>query len=82
MPPSPHSLSCGFPRARGEQGTALAVDSPSAVPGWDSARPPGSSEMYVAKMKGERKMRRWERNEEFSEAGVAVELFPELNIDP
>lgn len=27
-PPSPHSLSCGFPRASGEQGTALAVDSP------------------------------------------------------
>lgn len=40
------------------------------------------SEMCVAKMKEERKMRRWERNEEFSEAAVAVELFPELNIDP
>lgn len=38
--------------------------------------------MCVAKMKEEIKMRRWERNEEFSEARVAVELFPELNIDP
>lgn len=31
--------------------------------------------MCVAKMEEERKVRRWERYEEFSEAGVAGELF-------
>lgn len=77
--PNPHSLCCWFPRVNWEQGTGWVVfHSPAECLAWSVQDPPpprGKHWVHEAKWMEERK-------ESYEEAGVAVELFPELNIDP